>query len=665
MASTNKPTIYQRLSNVFGNSTIIPVDYNRNNKRVNRYELNNSDILFTTTNKDEYERKKTELKQQHLLARQWKKAQYDISFMSLASLSNVQMMYREADLMDQFPEIGTALDVFMEESTYTPNNGFMVNITSKSNRIKSILSDLLVNRLSINVTLPMICRSTCKYGNTFMLLNIDKDNGIIGWRQLPVYEMQRYENDNDNPYASAFIPVNPDIDTDKPDTTKFVWVGKSEYTPYRNWQIAHFRLLYDSIFLPYGMSILNKARRHWRMLSMMEDMMLLYRLERSVERRVFKVYVGAIDDEDVPAYVDDIANRFKRTPVIDPETGQLDLRKCVLNQGDDFFIPTRDENASSPIETLPAAQNLTAMDDIKFVQNKLCTALRVPKPFLNFEEEKGEGKNLSLLDVRFTRTVNMIQQMILLELNKVCVIHLYLLGFTDDLTNFSLSMNNPSSQSEMLEIENLAKKVQTAKDAVTDPGGGIPLMSMTRAWKEVMGWSEKEIEQNWNEMRLEKALAQELAQTSAIIKRTGVFDNVDNIYGEPGAEYPEGQQGAEGGDEGGMPGGGGGGFGGGLDFGGDMGGDISGAEGEMDMGTAAGEDMGGAPDMGGGAMPEPPAGGEGGDNEPPQPMMESNRQVSLFDKAFLVNEELNSVANGLRNYLKETREKEDILDLNK
>ena len=186
-------------------------------------------------------------------------------------------------------------------------------------------------------------------------------------------------------------------------------------------------------------------------------------------------------------------------------------------------------------------------------------------------------------------------------------------------------------------------------------------MSMTRAWKEVMGWSEKEIEQNWNEMRLEKALAQELAQTSAIIKRTGVFDTVDNIYGEPGAEYPEGQQGAEGGDEGGMPGGGGGGFGGGLDFGGDMGGDISGAEGEMDMGTAAGEDMGGAPDMNGGATPEPPAGGED-NNEPPQPMMESNGQVSLFDKAFLVNEELNSVANGLRKYLSETKENEDILD---
>jgi hypothetical protein len=340
------------------------------------------------------------------------------------------------------------------------------------------------------------------------------------------------------------------------------------------------------------------------MLSLMEDMMLIYRLERSIERRVFKINVGAIDEADVPAYVQQIADNFKRTPIVDPLTGQLDLRKNLLNVSEDFFIPVRDDNAPNPIDTLQGAQNMTAIDDIKFIQNKVMTALRVPKTFLNFEEAQGDGKNLSLLDVRFMRTVNRIQQSLLMELNKICIIHLYLLGFTDELTNFNLSMNNPSSQAEMLELENLAKKITAAKDAVTDGGNGMPLMSVTRALKEILGWSEKEIKQNLEELRLEKALVFELENTPQIIKRTKIFDPVDNIYGEPGAEYAEnGGQGGE--QEGGSDGGpgGGGGIGGGLDFGNtdvpEMGagpeGELPpdgamGSEAEMPMDDAAAED---------------------------------------------------------------------------
>jgi len=597
-----KPTIFQKLTNILSNSSDIQTAV----KKVNSYGIDGSDILFRTNNKEEYDSKLKQLKQQHLLARQWKKANYELTNKSLAGLNEVKMMYRDADLMDCFPEIGAALDILSEETNYIPKNGFLVNVTSKSERVKSILQDLLVNRLQINIMLPMICRSMCKYGNTFMLLDINEENGVVNWRQLPVYEVERYENGMENPYVGAYQSLN-NIDLNQTDATKFVWVGQNEFIPYRNWQIAHFRLLYDSLLLPYGVSYLNKARRHWRMLSMMEDMMLIYRLERSIERRVFKVNVGTISDEDVPAFVEDIANNFKRTPIIDPMTGQLDLKKNILNVSEDFFVPVRDSNESSPIETLQGAQNMTAMDDIKFVQNKVCTALRIPKSYLNFEETTGDGKNLSLLDVRFMRTVNRIQQALLMELNKICIIHLYLLGFEDELTNFNLTMNNPSSQAEMLELENMAKKVTTAKDAISDAGNGIQLMSWTRACKEIMGWSDKEIEENLQEIRLEKALAAELEKTSQIIKRTKIFDKVDNIYGEAGAEYSEAAPGEEG-EEGGMPGGGGGGFGGSavesedFDFG-DEEGEETGSEGEMDMNAAAneigGEEAGGSEEASG------------------------------------------------------------------
>jgi len=642
-----KPTIFQRLTNILSNSNNIQGAV----KKVNSYGINDSDILFRTNNKEEYDSKLKELRQQHLLAKQWKKANYDLTNKSLAGLNEVKMMYRDADLMDCFPEIGTALDIVSEEACFVKE--FMVNVTSKSERVKSILQDLLVNRLQINIMLPMVCRSMAKYGNTFMLLEINEENGVVNWRQLPVYELERYENGMENPYANAYVNLN-NIDLNQTDSTKFVWVGQTEFTPYRNWQIAHFRLLYDSIFLPYGTSFLQKARRHWRMLSMMEDMMLIYRMERSIERRVFKINVGTIDDKDVPAYVEDIANNFKRTPIIDPLTGQLDLKKNILNVSEDFFIPVRDDNASNPIDTLQGAQNMTAMDDIKFIQNKVCTALRIPKSYLNFEETTGDGKNLSLLDVRFMRTVNRIQQSLLMELNKICIIHLYLLGFEDELTNFTLTMNNPSSQAEMLELENMAKKITTAKDAISDAGNGIQLMSWTRACKQILGWSDKEIEENLQEIRLEKALAAELEKTAQIIKRTNIFDKVDNIYGEPGAEYSEEPVGGEDG-QGGM-GGGAGGIGGGtigggdFDFG-DEGGDEMGAEGEMGMDAAADEmtpEQGGAPEAG---------------NEPIPPMGE-DYLGRLFKK--MINEQhevQKDIARKGKKYsdrLKERKEKYDI-----
>ena len=1039
-----KLTIFQRLGRLMLGD--------KNISNVNSYQLQ-SDVLFKATSPEEYETKALETKQQHLLAKQWKKAAYDINNKSIAGLNNIKMMYRDADLMDAFPEIGTALDIVSEEVCFVPTSGFMVNVTSKSERIKSILQDLFVNRLSINTLLPMITRATCKYGNQYMLLNIDKNNGIIGWKQLPVYEMERYENGMTLPYTNTQVSLN-NIDIDKEDSTKFVWMGQNEFIPYRNWQIAHFRLLYDNIFLPYGClvgdtkvemefgyknikditvgdkvwtfnvdtqerelgivtvtqnkgdknvfklhtkhyevegtedhkflicennnllykelkdikigdllvcdnlqsrnnkkikinkeplqifeanierntswwddfidaipdyitedfarlfgfllgdgwlshgyhvmmalgehdtinyrymslleqfskkqihfvkqaknsdsklkyhtayvgskmlyiilkrmgfdgnvvtkkipswifkcennikkafleglidadgclkivndktlaytielanesiikdmkilaqslgyktnkigkrerigyttklkdgktittqnvsyyftfyqkhnkqnkccdnknrltdlyitekvtkiipngikttyditidgnensnffangivthncSFLNKARRHFRMLSMMEDMMLIYRLERSVERRVFKINVGTIDDADVPSYVQQIADNFKRTPIVDPMTGQLDLRKNILSQQEDFFIPVREDGAASPIETLPAAQNLSAMDDIKFIQNKLLTALRIPKSFLNFEQEKGDGKNLSLLDVRFTRTVNRIQQSLLMELNKIAIIHLYLLGFTDDLTNFSLSMNNPSSQIEMLELENMAKKITTAKDAMTDGGNGIPLMSATRAWKQIMKWSDKEIEENLEELRLERALAAELERTSQIISRTGIFDSVDNIYGEPGATYSDGEQGN--GEEGMDMGGGAGGPGAGaLDFGGDIGGEEGmdmGDEGEMSMDAAAAEGGGGGETIGEAVMRRVSKKVETEKKKIQEDLMsrskyyqdlllkrinkkdenitESFQNTELYNKTFFVNEELNDISKDLNNF---------------
>lgn len=589
--SEQKLTVYQKLQKVLATGSVQSLSASSNSYNIQQQHQPN-DIVDIARSPQEKDFKILQAKQQKLMARQWYRAQQDINNQSLAGLNDLRLMYRDVDLMDTMPEIATAMDIVSEEACYIGESGSLINISSGSERVKGILQDLFVNRLSVNTTLPMLTRSMIKYGNAFWLLHTDAQLGVLGWKELPVYEIERYENGMDYPYKSGYAINNRNIDEHK-DETRFVWLGQQQATEYRNWQIAHFRLLYDSSMLPYGVSFLHKARRHYRMLSMMEDMMFIYRLDRSVERRVFKINVGAIDEADVPAYVQQIANKFKRTPIIDPMTGQIDMRKNIMSQTNDYFIPVREDGAASPIENLAAGQNLTAMDDIKYVQNKIVTALRVPKSFLNFEEAAGDGKNLSLLDVRFMRTVNRIQQALLLELNKIATIHLLMLGFTDDLTNFTLEMANPSSQAEMLELENLAKKVTTAKDAVSDPGGGMPLASMTWAWRHIFKWSDKEIQQNLEEIRLETALAAELQKTMQIIKKTHLFDPVDNIYGEPGAEYSDNSNQMDD-EDGGM--GGGSGMGGGMSMGGDMdfGDDMDGAEmgdeGDMGMDDAVGED---------------------------------------------------------------------------
>ena len=553
-----KRTVFQALdSAISGNWGNV-----RSRSHTNSYDMTSKggNIIYKTTDKDDYEQKKLELQQNKFLKDRWVKANVNMSVTAFAGLNNIKLMYRDADLMDAFPEIGAALDIVAEESCLPNDDGMVITVQSKSERVKSILEDLFVNRLNLQLTAQMVIRAMCKYGNQFMMLDVDHKNGVKGWKQLPVFNVERIESGIQNPYgAGASIAANG-VNIDDADlSTQFIWLDdNNSQIPFRDWQIAHFRLLTNSMYLPYGVSYLNAARRHWRMLSLMEDMMLIYRLERSIERRVYKIFVGAIDDADVGNYVEQIANEFKRTPIIDPVTGQLDLRKNILGVDQDLFIPVRDENAPTPIDTLSAGQNITALDDIKFIQNKVLTALRIPKTFLNFEEAAGDGKNLALMDVRFARTINRIQQAFLMELTKVASIHLFLLGFDDELNNFTLSMKNPSTQAEQLEIENLQKKIDAVRDAVSDPGNGLPVMSTTRALKNIMKWSEKDIKENFEEIRLEKGIAAELEKTTQIIKKTGIFDTVDRIYGEPGAEYVDDQQGGmDGAPQGGDMGGGG------------------------------------------------------------------------------------------------------------
>jgi hypothetical protein len=259
--------------------------------------------------------------------------------------------------------------------------------------------------------------------------------------------------------------------------------------------------------------------------------MLIYRTSRAPERRMFKVFVGNMNDDDVEAYVNRVANKFKREQIVDAKTGNVDMRFNQMAVDQDYFIPVRDPAAPDPITTLPGATNLSEIADIEYIQKKLLTALRVPKAFLGFEEVVGDGKNLSLQDIRFARTINRIQKSMIAELNKIAIVHLFLLGFEDELQNFTLGLSNPSTQADLLKIDVWKEKVLLYKDLVADPGNGIQPTSSTWAKKHIFNWSDEEIRLDLQQQRIERAVGEELKATPTVITKTGLFDNIDKLYG--------------------------------------------------------------------------------------------------------------------------------------
>jgi hypothetical protein len=286
--------------------------------------------------------------------------------------------------------------------------------------------------------------------------------------------------------------------------------------------------------------MLEKTRRIWKQLLLSEDAMLIYRTSRAPERRRFKVYVGNMNDDDVEAYVQRVANKFKREQIVDSKTGNVDMRFNQMAVDQDYFIPVRDPNTPDPITTLPGAQNLSEIADIEYIQKKLVTALRIPKAFLGFEEVTGDGKNLALQDIRFARTINRIQKSMIQELNKIAIVHLFLLGFEEEISNFTLGLTNPSTQADLLKVDIWKEKVLLYRDLVSDPGNGIQPTSSTWAKKHIFNWSDDEIRTDLLQQRMERAIGEELKNTPTVISKTGIFDQLDTLYGnKPGEGAPQ------------------------------------------------------------------------------------------------------------------------------
>ncbi len=517
----NNATVFQRMTKMFG----YPGQTKTENSPAFKFQ---KDEILRTSSKEEYEKSLLQAQQTQYVADKWSKLEQSLYNQAVYYQAGRLSAYYDYESMEFTPEISAALDIYAEESTTLSEKGEILTIYSESERVKGILDDLFKTKLDINTNLQMWTRGVCKYGDDFVYLKIDPEKGIIGCQQLPNIEIERIE---------GAVSTTPGALSSKIPTRELRFTWKNKDLEFQSWEIAHFRLLGDDRKLPYGTSMLDKIRRIWKQLLLAEDAMLIYRTTRAPERRVFKVFVGNMDDKDIEPYVQRVANKFKRQQVADGSNGNVDMRFNQLAVDQDYFIPVRDASQNSPIETLPGAQNLGEIADIEYIQKKMLAALRIPKAFIGFEEVVGDGKTLALMDIRFSRTINKIQKSIIQELNKIALIHLYLLGLEDELGNFSLSLTNPSAQSDLLRIEQWKEKIQLYKDATSDQSQiGILPVSHTWAKKNILGFSDSEVILDLQQQRLERAMGFELTNTQNVIKRSGIFDDVDAKYGIPESE---------------------------------------------------------------------------------------------------------------------------------
>ena len=399
-------------------------------------------------------------------------------------------LFKDYESMDSDGIVSSALDIYADESTMKSEYGSVLEITTDNENIKSILNNLFYDILNIEFNLWPWVRNMCKYGDFFLQLEINEKYGITNVAPLSAYDVARVEGlDEKNPHYVKFV-LEQGGDQHSAYSTQ-----KPHQMELENFEVAHFRLLSDSNFLPYGKSMIEQGRKVWKQLSLMEDAMMIHRIMRAPEKRVFQIDIGNIPPAEVDNYMQKILNKMKKTPIIDQATGEYNLKYNMQNITEDFFLPVRGGDSGTRIESLPGL-SYEAVEDIEYLKNKMLAALRVPKAFLGYEESLGSKATLAAEDVRFARTIERIQRITVSELTKIAIVHLYSQGYQDaDLVNFELNLTNPSTIYETEKVELWNSKTQLASSMLQD---GI--VSTEWIYKNVFNFTEDKIKEMDNQI---------------------------------------------------------------------------------------------------------------------------------------------------------------------
>jgi hypothetical protein len=453
-------SFFGRLKKLFSTNAIVTVDKD-GKRRVVDIEDRQSNTNFVNL-RDRY----TKLQRSYFETHQ--------GAQSMAYHQVRRELFRDYDAMDMDPIIGSALDIYADESTTKNEYGDVLQIKSTNENVREMLHNLFYDIMNVEFNLWPWIRNLVKYGDAFLALEILPGKGIINVAPHSTYNVERLEGTD---------PNNPDYVKYKIELDRF---GKKEYEQY---EMAHFRMLSDTNFLPYGKSMIEGARRIWKQLSLMEDAMLIHRIMRAPEKRVFKIDIGNIPPQEVDNYMQKIINKMKKTPFVDKNTGDYNLKYNIQNLTEDFFLPVRGSDSGTNIDNL-AGLDYAAIEDIDYLKHKLFAALRVPKAYLSYDENVNGKATLAAEDVRFARTIERIQRTVVSELAKIAVVHLASNGIEDsEMTNFELSLTNASTIYEQEKVNLWSEKVRLASDAKA-----LNMLSSDWAYHNIFGLSQDEID---------------------------------------------------------------------------------------------------------------------------------------------------------------------------
>tara|TARA_Y100000592_G_scaffold10965_1_gene15597 strand:- start:5249 stop:7135 length:1887 start_codon:yes stop_codon:yes gene_type:complete len=460
------------------------------------------------------------------LLQQFQKSQSHVYANAISAYGMYDRMSRYADFqeMEATPEIASALDIYSDESVSQDEVGRCLHIYSENDKIRKVLEELFYDNLNIDFNLNPWTRNLCKYGDFFLFLDISPEYGVMSGIPIPVNEIEREEG----------------FDPDDPMAVRFRWVTQGNKI-LENWQIAHFRLLGNDAFLPYGSSVIEPARRIWRQLILIEDAMLVYRVIRSPERRVFYIDVGNVPPEEIENYMQQAKSALRSSQVVDKKTGRVDLRYNPLSVDEDYFLPVRGGVDGTKIDTLAGGQNTTAIEDVEYIQKKLFAALKVPKAYLGYDEMLSSKATLAQEDIRFSRTINKVQRVVISELNKIAAVHLFANGFDgEDLIDFTLKLSNPSTIAQQQKLELFRTKFEIAGQS---PEG---MLSRDFLRKRVLGLTNEEIVQIEKQKEEDKLRDLEVEAITIPGEETTTTAGIDD---EPETEEPDLQTAAEDRDE--------------------------------------------------------------------------------------------------------------------
>ena len=439
---------------------------------------------------------------------------------------NRKRRYKDYEEMDEYPEIGAAFDIYADDSNQKGTRAERWTIKSDNDLVVDEITNLF-EQLNMHKFLWDIIRNTVKYGDCFTELILDVNKPEEGIKKIKILNpnwILRVETEYG--YLKKFLQEVPDLQT-----IQYSEMGQAnmerpiKYIELDKNQIVHFRLhTSDPMFYPYGKSIAALCHRVFRSLKMMEDAMMIYRLSRAPERRIFYVDTGNLPTSKAEMFIERLKQKFKKEKFYNGTKGTVDSRYNPMTLDEDYFVPTKNGRGTK-IDTLPGAQNLGEIEDVRYYRDKLLAALKVPKDYIVEKDSSPERKaNLSQLDVKFARTIQRIQVDIETGLESVAKRHLQLKGFPASLIKkLKIALPEPSDMSAKRKLD-----IDEQKTRVIAAVQQLGLFSKQSIYREFYDMTEEEIRRMEEEVKEDQEKDMEQQEEQAALAEPG--------YGEAGGQ---------------------------------------------------------------------------------------------------------------------------------